>query len=62
MKTVIYDILYDRLPKELVDLIKDYYNDLQRNDILDYPMSRFNQYETWRIVRGGGGGIGGGGR
>ena len=50
MKTVIYEILYDRLPKELVDIIKDYYNDLQRNDVLDYLMSRFIKYETWRTV------------
>ena len=50
MKTVIYEILYDRLPKELVDIIKDYYNDLQRNTLLDSFCSRFTNYEIWQSV------------
>ncbi|MGB1728777.1 MAG: hypothetical protein ACPHF2_02210 [Crocinitomicaceae bacterium] len=50
MKTAIYEILYDRLPIELVDIIKDYYNDLQRKTLLNCLFSRFTKYEMWRTT------------
>lgn len=50
MRSEIYNILYDYLPIELVDIIKDFYNDLQRNTLLDCLFSRFAKYDIWTTI------------